>query len=134
VITSIFVPQSPLHDGAVVIQEGRIAKAGCILPLTLRADLPEGLGTRHRAGLGLSEETDAVILVVSEETASTSVVMGGDIVSGLDAPSLRVLLREILSGERRELPGAADNLPAAESESNATEEPAPAHARAETAG
>ncbi len=132
-LTTIFLPQSPLHDGAVVIQEGRIAKAGCILPLTLRSDLPEGLGTRHRAGLGLSEETDAVVVVVSEETASTSVVMGGDIVSGLDPPRLRVLLREVMSGERRELPGAADSVRTAEPDpGTSAEEAAPAHAR--TAG
>ncbi len=132
-LTSIFLPQSPLHDGAVVIQEGRIAKAGCILPLTLRSDLPEGLGTRHRAGLGLSEETDAVVVVVSEETASSSVVMGGDIVSGLDPPRLRVLLREVMSGERRELPGAADSVRTAEPDpGTSAEEAAPAHAR--TAG
>ena len=71
-LVSIFLPYSPLHDGAVVIQSGRIAFAGCILPLTLRADLPEGLGTRHRAALGITEETDAVVIVVSEETASIS--------------------------------------------------------------
>ena len=67
---------SPLHDGAVLIQEGRVASAGCILPLTLRDDLPEGVGTRHRAAVGITEETDALVIVVSEETASISVVHG----------------------------------------------------------
>jgi uncharacterized protein (TIGR00159 family) len=107
-LISLFLPYSPLHDGAVVIQEGRIASAGCILPLTLRTDLPEGVGTRHRAAVGITEETDAVVIVVSEETASISVVMGGQMVSGLDAPRLRVALRDILTGQRRELPPAGE--------------------------
>jgi len=102
-LTSIFLPYSPLHDGAVLIQNGRVAQAGCILPLTLRADLPEGVGTRHRAAVGITEETDAVVVVVSEETASISVVMRGELVRDLDAPRLRVVLRDILSGERRDL-------------------------------
>jgi diadenylate cyclase len=102
-LTSIFLPHSPLHDGAVVIQRGRMAYAGCILPLTARMDLPQGLGTRHRAGVGITEETDAVVVVVSEETASISVVMGGEIASNLDLPQLRVILRDVLAGERREL-------------------------------
>jgi len=128
-LTSLFLPQSPLHDGAVVIQGARIAYAGCILPLTLRADLPEGLGTRHRAGLGLTEETDALVVVVSEETASISVVMGGEIVSGLDTPRLRVVLRDILSGERRELPGSSEILRGIEG----GDEPAEPKARADGA-
>ena len=107
-LTSIFQPSSPMHDGAVVIQEGRISSAGCILPLTLRTDLPEGLGTRHRAAVGITEETDALVVVVSEETANISVVLGGELLRGLDAPRLRVVLREVLGGERKELPEAAD--------------------------
>jgi uncharacterized protein (TIGR00159 family) len=103
-LVSIFLPQSPLHDGAAVIQEGRITAVGCILPLTLRTDLPEGVGTRHRAAVGITEETDAVVIVVSEETASISAVMGGEMMMDLDGPRLRVVLREILGGERRELP------------------------------
>lgn len=102
-LVSIFVPYSPLHDGAVVLQDGRVAHAGCILPLTLREDLPEGVGTRHRAAVGITEETDAVVIVVSEETGSISLVMGGQMVQGLDTPRLRVALREILSGERTDL-------------------------------
>ncbi|HEX9813959.1 MAG TPA: diadenylate cyclase CdaA [Myxococcota bacterium] len=99
-LISLFVPYSPLHDGAVVIQRGRISHAGCILPLTLSDDLPEGVGTRHRAAVGITEETDAVVIVVSEETASISVVMGGEMVSGLDAARLRVVLRDAMSGAR----------------------------------
>jgi uncharacterized protein (TIGR00159 family) len=107
-LTSIFQPSSPMHDGAVVIQEGRISSAGCILPLTLRTDLPEGLGTRHRAAVGITEETDALVVVVSEETANISVVLSGEMLRGLDAPTLRVVLRDILGGERKELPDASE--------------------------
>lgn len=107
-LLSIFHPTSPMHDGAVIIQEGRVASAGCILPLTVRTDLPEGLGTRHRAAVGITEETDALVVVVSEETSSISVVLGGEMLRGLDAPRLRVVLREILGGERKELPEASD--------------------------
>jgi uncharacterized protein (TIGR00159 family) len=107
-LTSIFQSASPLHDGAVVVQEGRVSSAGCILPLTLRTDLPEGLGTRHRAAVGITEETDALVVVVSEETAEISVVLGGEMLQGLDAPRLRVVLRDILGGERKELPEDAE--------------------------
>ncbi len=106
-LVSIFLPYSPLHDGAVVIQNGRLAHAGCILPLTLRQDLPEGVGTRHRAAVGITEETDAVVVVVSEETATISVVMGGEMSRNLDPPRLRVVLREALTGAR----GEAATLP-----------------------
>ena len=107
-LVSIFLPSSPLHDGAAVIQDGRVSSVGCILPLTLRNDLPEGVGTRHRAAVGITEETDAVVIVVSEETATISVVMAGEMVHGLDAPRLRVVLRDVLSGERRELPASGE--------------------------
>ncbi|HYB11841.1 MAG TPA: diadenylate cyclase CdaA [Myxococcota bacterium] len=111
-LTSIFLPYSPLHDGAVVIQNGRIAHAGCILPLTLRQDLPEGVGTRHRAAVGITEETDAVVVVVSEETASISVVMGGEMSRDLDPPRLREVLRDALTGGRGE-PGTVTESPPA---------------------
>lgn len=96
-LVAFFLPYSPLHDGAVVIQAGRVAQAGCILPLTMRDGLPEGLGTRHRAAVGITEETDAVVIVVSEETSSLSVVYSGELVSDLDGPRLREALRDILS-------------------------------------
>ena len=107
-LTSLFLPPSPLHDGAVLIQNGRLASAGCILPLTLRSNLPEGVGTRHRAAVGITEETDAVVVVVSEETSEISVVMSGEILQGQDAPRLRRLLRDIMSGDQRDLMPAAD--------------------------
>jgi uncharacterized protein (TIGR00159 family) len=131
-LVSIFVPTSPLHDGAVVIQNGRVAYAGSVLPLTLKQELPEGMGTRHRAALGITEETDAVVIVVSEETSTISVVMAGEIVSGLDAPRLREALTEILGSDRRELPPSlqvepeATPVPSAEARSTG--------ARARTAG
>lgn len=118
-LVSLFLPYSPLHDGAVLIQHGRVARAGCILPLSERQDLPQGLGTRHRAALGLGEETDAVLVVVSEETSEISVVSGGELRRGLDAPRLRGALRDALSAGREEptapeardpAPGAGDEL------------------------
>ncbi len=127
-ITALFLPYSPLHDGAIVIQQGRIAYAGCILPLTMREDLPEGVGTRHRAAVGIAEESDAVVVVVSEETSAISVVMGTEMVRDLDAPRLREVLRDILGGDHKDLapdgdrgeafetaetePAAADSAPA----------------------
>ncbi len=98
-LVALFLPVSPLHDGAVVVRDGRVASAGCILPLAQRDNLPEGIGTRHRAAVGITEETDAVVVVVSEETAGISVVMAGEMVRELDAPRLRVMLHEILTGE-----------------------------------
>lgn len=109
-LISLFLPLSPLHDGAVVIQDGRIAWAGCVLPLTLREKLPEGLGTRHRAAVGVTEESDAVVVVVSEETSAISVVYGGEMVRELDGPRLREILREILSGGRLERTATAGEL------------------------
>ena len=109
-LISLFLPLSPLHDGAVVIQDGRIAWAGCVLPLTLREKLPDGLGTRHRAAVGVTEESDAVVVVISEETSAISVVYGGEMVRDLDGPRLREILREILSGGRLERAATAGDL------------------------
>jgi len=120
-LTSIFLPSSPLHDGAVVIQNGRISCAGSILPLTLRTDLPEGVGTRHRAAVGITEETDAVVIVVSEETGAISVVMGGQMNRGLDAPRLRVALRDALARGDEEL--EASETPPAPVEAEAASRP-----------
>jgi uncharacterized protein (TIGR00159 family) len=120
-LTAMFAPTSPLHDGAVVIQNGRVSFAGSILPLTLRTDLPEGVGTRHRAAVGITEETDAVVIVVSEETGAISVVMGGEMIRGLDAPRLRVALRDALARGDDELaaPDTAPVTPSAEGEAAA---------------
>src|SRR6184192_1739129 len=89
-LQSIFLPSSPLHDGAVIVQEDRVAAAACFLPLTVNPRLSKELGSRHRAAIGLTEENDAVAIVVSEETGSISIVADGDIQRGLDADTLRV--------------------------------------------
>lgn len=94
-LISLFQTRSPLHDGGVVITMGRIMTAGCVLPLTKNPYISKKLGTRHRAAIGLSEESDAVIVVVSEETGSISLVQHGAINSGLDANSLRNRLKTI---------------------------------------
>jgi uncharacterized protein (TIGR00159 family) len=99
-LLSVFSPRTPLHDGAVIVQEGRLAAAGCFLPLTVNPEVPKSLGTRHRAALGLTEETDAVVVVVSEETGTISLVVEGDIRSSLDSADLRIALQELM-GVRR---------------------------------
>jgi diadenylate cyclase len=99
-LASIFQPGSPLHDGAVIIQNDRIAAAACFLPLSVNPRLSKDLGTRHRAALGLTEENDAVAIVVSEETGSISLVVNGDIERGVTGDRLRASLRS-LRGQRR---------------------------------
>jgi diadenylate cyclase len=94
-LVSIFLPYSPIHDGAAIIRSGRIVAAGCFLPLTLSSNLSKALGTRHRAAVGLTEETDAVVVVVSEETGEISVVINGAIEHNADAPALRKTLSDI---------------------------------------
>jgi diadenylate cyclase len=91
-LSTIFTPRSPLHDGAVVIRNGRLAAAGCILPLSQNPNLNKTYGTRHRAGLGLAEETDALVVVVSEETKSISIAMAGKITPQIDAETLEEML------------------------------------------
>jgi diadenylate cyclase len=98
-ICSVFVPASPIHDGALVIQKGRIAAAGCFLPLTTDPNVSKTLGTRHRAAIGLTEETDAVVVVVSEEGGSLSLVQGGRISRNLDAVTLHTTLRQLFAHE-----------------------------------
>ncbi|MFW6051571.1 MAG: diadenylate cyclase CdaA [Myxococcota bacterium] len=99
----IFIPsfENPMHDGAVVIREGRVWQAGAFLPLTASPQLDRTLGARHRAGLGLSEETDAVVVVVSEERGSISLCFNGNIVRNLDAKSLREALLGLFYRKRR---------------------------------
>jgi len=95
-LVSIFNPTTPLHDGAVVVRGHRIAAASCFLPLTLNPRLSKDLGTRHRAALGVTEDTDAVAVVISEETGLISFVQGGQIRRGLDATKLRASIFEAL--------------------------------------
>ena len=91
-IATIFTPYSPLHDGAILISGDEITTAGAILPLTQSSVRDRSLGTRHRAALGLSEETDALVIVVSEETAQVSVAQGGRLERGVDGERLREIL------------------------------------------
>ncbi|RMD88079.1 MAG: TIGR00159 family protein [Calditrichaeota bacterium] len=93
-LLSIFNPRSPLHDGAVIIQNDIIEAAKCILPLSQNPNIDPSLGTRHRAALGLSEESDAVIVVISEETGQISVAINGELKRGLSEASLRNELYE----------------------------------------
>src|ERR1041385_1752357 len=95
-LISIFNPESPLHDGAVMVRRHRVAAASCFLPLTLNPRLSRELGTRHRAALGVSEDTDAVAVVISEESGLISVVQHGEIKRGLDAPKLRAAISAAL--------------------------------------
>lgn len=92
-LKNMFFNKAPLHDGAVIIRDGRIEAAGCVLPLTQRTNLSKDLGMRHRAGIGLSEESDAVIIVVSEETGAISVAMDGMLKRHLSGEALDKLLR-----------------------------------------
>ena len=89
-IESIFHPKTPLHDGAMIISGNKIESAGCFLPLTQNENLPKELGTRHRAALGISETTDATVIVISEETGIISIVNDGKILRYADAEMLRV--------------------------------------------
>lgn len=95
-LTSIFLPVSPLHDGAVVIRKGKIHMAGSFLPLTLNPLVSKSFGTRHRAALGITEETDALCIVVSEEKGSISFAASGKITHDLDGSQLRKMLLEMV--------------------------------------
>jgi diadenylate cyclase len=101
-IVTIFTPPGPLHDGAVVIEKNRVVAAGCILPLSQNPRLTKSLGTRHRAGLGLSEESDAITVIVSEETSMISIAKGGKLKRKLDINALRNELVSILSEKTSE--------------------------------
>ena len=87
-LRNIFVPDTPLHDGAVIIRNNKIVAASCILPITDKENLDRQYGTRHRAAIGMSEQSDAVIVVVSEETGNISLVVDGKIITGMKAETL----------------------------------------------
>jgi diadenylate cyclase len=95
-LVTIFNPATPLHDGAVIVRRHRVAAAACFLPLTLNPRLSKDLGTRHRAAIGITEDTDAVAVVVSEETGLISFVQAGQIRRGLDATKLRASIFQAL--------------------------------------
>ena len=98
-IGNIFFPKSPLHDGAAVIRDGRLHSAGCVLPLTRREDVSSDLGTRHRAALGMSEQSDAMVIVSSEETGVISVAFQGNLTRGLTESELREMLINYLTDD-----------------------------------
>ena len=100
-LRTVFHPGTPLHDLATVVRGDRVVAAGCLLPLTERRDVRGLLGTRHRAALGLSETTDAVVIVVSEETGAISLAVDGKLFSGLTAEVLRQRLLGILAPAQR---------------------------------
>ncbi len=99
-LASLFFPHTPLHDGGVIIAEGQITAARCIFPLSSRTEHLKKLGTRHRAAVGLSDETDAVVIVVSEETGTISVAYRGRLSRGLDGPRLKRFLSALLLRRR----------------------------------
>ena len=101
-LCNIFYPKSPLHDGAVIIRNNRLCAASCILPLTQNSEISRELGTRHRAAIGLSEQSDAVVVVVSEETGVISVVQRGQIRRGFDSITLKTELEAAWIGDRFE--------------------------------
>ncbi len=101
-LATIFYPHTPLHDGGVIIRGNRIMAAGCVFPLSQRVELHKSLGTRHRAALGLSEETDALVVVVSEETGTVSVCYRGRLSRGLDEERLKRFMSALLRGQKTE--------------------------------
>ncbi len=96
-LNSIFLPYSPIHDGAVILQHGKITRAGCLLPLSQNPDIAKSFGTRHRAALGLSELSDALILVVSEETGKISAVHDSKITYDIDMTDLKKRLKKAMA-------------------------------------
>ena len=96
-LVTIFQPETPLHDGAVIIQGGKIAAAGCFLPLSEQTDIRRSFGTRHRAALGLAEETDALVLVVSEETGAISLAYDANLYYDLSIDEINRSFRELLN-------------------------------------
>lgn len=102
-LVALFLSSSPIHDGAVMVQKGRLSYASCFLPLSMNPDLDPELGTRHRAAIGLTEESDALVIVVSEEKGWISVAMNGKIIRGVDEESLRKMLHDQLKMKTPEL-------------------------------
>ena len=95
-LINIFIPNTPMHDGAAVLRGNRVLAVGCLLPLTEDRSLSKELGTRHRAAIGITEQTDAVVVVVSEETGTISVARSGKLTRYLDTESLKEMLRPLV--------------------------------------
>ncbi|MCD8138942.1 MAG: diadenylate cyclase CdaA [Planctomycetaceae bacterium] len=109
-LRTIFTKNTPLHDGAAIVRQGRIVAANCLLPLSENIEMTRGMGTRHRAALGLAEESDAVTVVISEETGQISVTLNGEFIRDLDYERLRAILRKSVyqadgeEGEEEQVP------------------------------
>jgi len=101
-LKNIFFVKAPMHDGAVIVRAGRVLGAGCMLPLSKNVNLSRDLGMRHRAGIGMSENSDAVVVIVSEETGSISVAIGGMLKRHLKPETLETLLRNELLPQENE--------------------------------
>jgi TIGR00159 family protein len=102
ILCNIFIPNTPLHDGAVIIRDGKIKSAACFLPLTQRKDLSKDLGTRHRAGIGISEISDSLILIVSEETGHVSIARAGKIYRDVSKERLANILKNFYKNNSEE--------------------------------
>jgi len=100
-INTVFMPNTPLHDGGLIIQGGTIIAAGCLYPLSQDQRLSKTLGTRHRAAIGLTEETDAVVVVVSEETGAISIAIGGKLTRDLDKETLSKMLNNVFASRKQ---------------------------------
>ncbi|MDP2911019.1 MAG: diadenylate cyclase CdaA [Candidatus Omnitrophota bacterium] len=100
-LLTIFMPNTPLHDGGIIISGERVAAAGCLFPLTQNPKVATALGTRHRAALGLSEETDAIVVIVSEETGGVSVAISGRLTHDLDRESLERVLSNLYRPDKK---------------------------------
>ena len=97
-LTNIFVPKTPLHDGAVIISNNKITAAACMLPLASDQDIAKELGTRHRAGIGISKESDAIAIIVSEETGKISIAKDGTLIADVNEETLkRILIKNIIT-------------------------------------
>ena len=101
-LTNIFVPKTPLHDGAVIIRNNKIEAASCFLPLSQNPNVSKELGTRHRAGLGMSEESDAVVVIVSEETGGISIACGGELIMKLTPDALEGKLMKLFDIKKKD--------------------------------
>jgi diadenylate cyclase len=115
-LATIFFPHTPLHDGGVIISGDRICAAGCLFPLSQREELSKTLGTRHRAAIGITEETDAIVVVVSEETGAVSVAYNGRLRRGLEEDRLRRVLSSMLRRERTGLARFREKLKTGEAD------------------
>jgi len=113
-LATLFFPHTPLHDGGVIISGNRICAAGCLFPLSQKAELSKTLGTRHRAAIGITEETDAVVVVVSEETGAISIAYNGRLRRGLEEERLRRVLSSMLRREHTGLKRFQEKLNAGE--------------------